>query len=110
MKTFLDRVRKVLEAGLARAVRPDGLCVTYFINEVAEYEKLPVAGRSEDPEAATTQTVQARRFKQIPLAVYLEGPVHAIRVARSRDEAKKIYSAVRNSDLYDRKLKMYKLN
>ncbi len=110
MTTFFDRVKKVLEAGLARAFRPDGLCVTYYVNEVTEHEKLPLGAKSEDPEASPAQHVRALRFKQIPISPYLEGPVHALRVARGRDEAKKLYQSVKNSELYDRKLKMYKLN
>ena len=49
-------------------------------------------------------------FKQVPLAFFLEGPVHALRAASSVDEARKIQRAVKNSELYDRKLKMFKLN
>jgi hypothetical protein len=108
--TFLDRVRKVLEAGLARACDADSLCGTYFINEVTEHEALPVRSKSEDPDTSPVQHVRALRFKQIPLSPFLEGPMHAMRVAGGIAEAKKIYQAVRNSDLYDRKLKMFKLN
>src|SRR5207302_11458687 len=37
-------------------------------------------------------------------------PVHALLVAGGVAEAQRIYQAVRNSELYDRKLKMFKLN
>jgi len=56
------------------------------------------------------QTVKVLEFKQIPVSAFLEGPVHALRSATSVEEAKKIYHAVKTSELYDRKLKMYKLN
>jgi hypothetical protein len=110
METFLKRVDAVLSAGLARAFKPDGLCVTYYINEVADYEKLPIRPRSDDPDAAPIQYVRALRFKQTPLSPFLEGPVHALRVASDSNQAKRLYLAVKNSELYDRKLKMYKLN
>jgi len=108
--TFLERVRKVLEAGLSRASTPDGLCISYYINEVAEYEKLPLRPKSEDPDATPVQHVRALRFKQIPLSLFLEGPVHALRVVRGPEAARALYLAVKKSELYDRKLKMFKLN
>src|SRR2546430_876398 len=36
--------------------------------------------------------------------------MHALRVARTREEARGIYRTVRSSALYDRALKMFKLN
>ncbi len=110
LATFLERVKKVLEAGLPRAFTPQGLCVTYYINEVAKYEKLPARPKTDDAEGAPVHCVRALKFKQIPLSPFLEGPVHAMRVAGGPEEAKKIYQAVKKSELYDRKLKMFKLN
>ncbi len=110
IKTFLERVKKVLEQGLSRAFTAEGLCVTYYINEVAEYEKLPARPKIEDAEGAPVHCVRVLKFKQIPLSPFLEGPVHAMRVAHGPEEAKTIYRAVKNSELYDRKLKMFKLN
>ena len=108
--TFLERVRNVLDIGLARAFTPDGLCVTYYINEAVEFEKLPLRAKSDDSEAPPPQYVRVLRFEQRPISPFLEGPMHAMRVAQRPAEAKKLYQAVKNSDLYDRKLKMYKLN
>ena len=56
------------------------------------------------------QTVKVLEFNQIPLSPFLEGPVHALRAAVSMVEAEKIHRAVKASELYDRKLKMFKLN
>jgi hypothetical protein len=110
IEAFFMQVESSLSAGLSRAFTRDGLCSTYFINEVADYEKLPSHPGSTDPDSAPVQHVRALRFKQIPLSPFLEGPVHALRVVRDTKQAKRIYRAVKSSDLYDRKLKMYKLN
>jgi hypothetical protein len=49
------------------------------------------------------------RFKQKPLPLFLEGFVHALRIA-GPDEARRLYEAARTSELFDRQLGMYRLN
>ncbi len=107
---FLKVVNAVLEAGFDRSFTLDGLCATYYINEVVRYEKLPMREHAEDSEVPSIQHVRALEFKQTPLSAFLEGPVHAMRVSHSPKQARKLYEAVKKSELYDRKLKMYKLN
>ena len=72
--SFLRRVDLALAAGLSKAFTRDGLCVTYYVNEVAEYEKLPMPARAEETDAAPPQYVRALRFKQIPLALFWKVP------------------------------------
>jgi hypothetical protein len=50
--------------------------------------------------------VRVKKFKQKPLPLFLEGFVHALKVEKD----KKIYQMVKKSALYDKKLKMYKVN
>ena len=110
IEAFLAQIEAALSSGLSKAFTSDGLCVTYFINEVAEYEKLSAPSSSKEAAEVAVQHVRALRFKQIPLSPFLEGPVHALRVARDAKQAKRIYQGVKASELYDQKLKMYKLN
>jgi hypothetical protein len=110
IESWLLAVDRVLAAGTAKAFGPDGLCATYFINEVVEYEKLPLRSQGDDSEAPFIQHVRAKRFKQIPVSPFLEGPVHALRVTGTPAAARRLYQAVRDSELFDRKLKMFKLN
>ncbi len=67
---------------------------TYFINEAVEFEQI-------DGDKA-----RVLKFKQTPLPLFLEGFVHALKVEKDRN----VYGMVKNSPLYDRKLKMYKVN
>ncbi len=106
---FLATGISVLEEGVKRATPSHGLIPTFFINEPVRYELLPLAVGS-DPTQEPVQTVKILEFKQIPVSPFLEGPVHALRTVPSVQEARKIYTAVKTSDLYDRKLKMFKLN
>ena len=46
-------------------------------------------------------------FKKHALPLFLEGYVHAMRVAGSTQEARHLYNEVRKSELFDKKLKIY---
>ncbi len=87
-----------LERGIARArCKGTSLYHSYFMNEVTRYQ--------------TTKApfVRALAFKSIPLPLFLEAQVHALRTCSSRDEALRIHRATRKSPLFDRTLKMYKV-
>ncbi|MFA5976267.1 MAG: hypothetical protein WC859_08920 [Elusimicrobiota bacterium] len=107
IEALLSAVASVLDTGLAKVMKR-GLCPTYFINEVVDYKMLPATAVPDDGKPV--EYVKALTFKQIPISPFLEGPVHALRVVRSPQQARKIYQAVRASALFDRKLKMYRLN
>jgi len=49
------------------------------------------------------------RFKQKPIPLFLEGFVHALRIAEPK-EVRRLYDAARNSELFDKKLGMYRVN
>ncbi len=108
---FLECVERVLAHGLAAAVDDTGLPLSYFSHEVEEFEVLPtqvVLHRRED-EAASVH-VQALRFRQKPVAVFLEGAVHALRSVNDTQRAQALHAAVRKSSLFDAKLGMYRVN
>jgi hypothetical protein len=44
------------------------------------------------------------------LPLFLEGPVHALKVQPDLDSARELYTRIRASDLYDARLGMYKVN
>lgn len=78
----------------AQKVLAQGNYYTYFINEVSAYDKI---GQDE---------IKVRAFRQTPLPLFLEGFVHALKVEKD----KSIYKRVKASPLFDKKLKMYKVN
>jgi hypothetical protein len=69
----------------------------YFINQVAGYQI------TKEPFFRPNKFIQ----KKLPL--FLETQVHGLKIAASRQKARAIYRAVKNSPLYDKKLKMYKV-
>ena len=110
IESLLDVVAKVLDAGLTKAFLPNGLCTTYFINEASDFEILPAAVKNTDDDEKPVVNVRVSKFKQIPVSPFLEGPVHALRVIQDPVRARTLYRAVKASDLYDRKLSMFRLN
>lgn len=94
--SILDAARRKVELGIARAFdKKTKVYHTYFINEVIDYERVG-------------EGIKVRKFRQVPLPLFLEAQVHALRVVKNKDKAVQLYRAIRRSPLYDRKLKMYK--
>ena len=93
---FLSGTSDYLAAAIDKARTPAGI-TTYFSYDAEQYRQL-------DDGA-----VEVERFRQKSLPLFLEGFVHALRVA-DPTEAQRLYAAARASQLYDRKLGMYRLN
>jgi len=100
IKSFLNRCLQKLDRGIDSAFDPETKVIrSYFINECIEYDIISSEGRNK---------ILPKKFKQIPLALFLEGPVHKLKMAGS--SAKEQYDAVKASSLFDSKLKMFKVN
>lgn len=96
LREFLSFVSKHLDKAIAQAHTAEGI-VTYFAYAAEQYKPL------------ADGKVEVTRFKQQPLPLFLEGFVHALRIANP-DQAKRLYAAARHSELFDEKLGMYRLN
>ncbi len=89
----LKNVIKKCDTGIKRCLERYKTYCTYFINEVTDYEK-------------NEHVIRVKKFTQGPLPLFLEGFVHALKVEKD----KSIYPFVKASPLFDKKLKMYKVN
>lgn len=103
IKKFLDGIIDRCNAGISAAKYDNGLFATYFYHEVTQYDVLDKSHHEE-------HHVRARAFKRHDLPLFLEGFVHALRTESNPADALVLYKAVRSSNLYDRKLGMYKVN
>ena len=115
VSAFFDACLARLDAGIARARDPEtGIPNTYFINAVADYdmveEATPDGGRRVKRNARGFPCYRPTAFRQTPLPPFLEGPVHYLRCRPGREDAAALAAGIRNSDLFDRALKMYKVN
>jgi hypothetical protein len=102
---ILSAFQAKVQTGIRRAVElNDGLPPTYFAYTVTGYERLPGADELGRPY------VRATGFAPALLPLFLEGPVHALKVQSHTASARDLYARLRESELYDRKLGMYKVN
>ncbi|WP_341674877.1 hypothetical protein [Niveibacterium sp. SC-1] len=98
----------VLEAGIERAFDPAlGLHTSYWTFDPIEYEELTT---TRSFHGRTFNTCRVRRFLARPVSPFIEGSVHALRLARSPEAAARIAAGVRESELYDVPLGMYKVS
>ncbi|MBR1440124.1 MAG: hypothetical protein IJ589_02760 [Lachnospiraceae bacterium] len=86
-----EGIRKALDAG-------KGMCPTYFYYDVTSFSK--------DEEG-----IHPTAFTRCMVPHFLEGPVRYLKLPNlTEEEKRRLYDHVKDSDLYDRKLKMYKVN
>jgi len=84
------------------------ICPTYFVNELVQF-RVKKAKRRVGGRYSVIETVVPLKFKQRRLPLFLEGVVHAMRIENDPHRLARMYEAVRSSQLYDRKLGMYRV-
>lgn len=112
---FLRAALVRLDFGISKAQNPKiGVISTYFISEVVDYEELKLAEPCGNTNTKRNQKgmpcFRAKRFKHLPLPLFLEGPVHFLHNKPSSEEALRLCTNVRGSGLFDKNLGMYKVN
>jgi hypothetical protein len=94
IESFLNNLLQKLDSAMAKAKdKSTGLYFTYLTYEVNKY-------------MVKNKFIIPLRFERKTLAHFLEGQVHALRIA----DAGSLYRAVKKSKLFDQVLKMYRLN
>lgn len=102
LEAFLSKV----EVAIKKAYIPSRkMYSTYFINEVTKFERIgkidPITDRP---------LVRPTLFKSKRLPLFLEGNVRAMKSEENTKKIKALYKALKKTGIYDKKLKMYKLN
>lgn len=90
-----------IEDGIKRAT-PAGKIIppTYFVYEATNFEIVT----AEDG----MKNVAVHAFEQKELPYFLEGPAKQMKLMKNADSARELYHEVKESELFDRKLGMYK--
>ncbi len=95
---ILSAFESAVECGMRKAAVLGGDTVpAYFAYDVTEYR-------------ACEDGIEALHFAPIDLPPFLEGAVRRLKLGGSASEKRALYDAVRSGPLYDRKLRMYKVN
>ncbi len=102
IRAFLQLVVERMDGAIAKAKDKRGLLATYFYHDATSYKTL---GKKDDVEY-----VLPLKFKKHALPFFLEGFVHALRTEKDPKAAKKLAARLKSSPLYDKELKMYKVN
>ena len=112
-RDFLRKCCKLLdvifnELPREKVFHENGTCFTYFLNEVSSYRRLYHDNDKKEPKLNPSgyPLVIPEKFSQRPLPLFLEGPVHLLKI--KKEWAGDIYRGVKESGIYDKKLKMYK--
>lgn len=90
------------EKGIDEAVKlGNGFCPTYFKFKADEYEIIKENGKNYP-------NIKVKKFSPVMVSKWLEGPAKQIRDCENAEKALDILTQVKNSNVYDNKLKMYK--
>lgn len=110
-KEVLEAFAEKLEKGIDRAFAyGQGIMPTYFTFEAEEYEPI----LNEDGTAKISPyglpSAQVKKFSLVQLPFFLEGPARMLSAQGKQDRkaAEEMCEKIRSTDIYDRKLKMYK--
>lgn len=110
LEAFLRDVVRKAERGVAVGTDPGtGVPYTYFIHEARRYEILRNADGSPRTNPGGLPLVRVLSFRPKPIACFLEGPVHVLRLRHGAQAAAEMDAAIRQTGLYDEKLGMYKV-
>ncbi|MFO7695903.1 MAG: cellobiose phosphorylase, partial [Anaerolineae bacterium] len=111
LSLLLNGFRAKVRSGIARAVEMnDGLPPTYLAYTVTDYELVTDAAGAPQQDERGRSHVRVKGFEPRLLPLFLEGPVHALRVESDLGRARQLYTHIRASELFDQKLGMYKVN
>lgn len=115
LREFLELALSKIDLGIEKAWdKKQKILNTYFINRPVVFDLITEAGPGGKKIMKKNQKglpcFRARKFKQIALPLFLEGPVHFLKIERDATKCRDLARRIRTSGLYDRKLKMYKVN
>lgn len=106
---ILNKFLKKLDQGIEKAtVLGNGLVPTYFTFVAKEWEYIKNPDGSNKVNQHGRESVKVLKFETHPVTHFLEGPTKAMKLSQDLQSAKTIYKKVKKSELFDRKLKMYK--
>ena len=95
MLHLINKMISKLDKGIEKSKEfGKGIYPTYFSYELVEYDTIDGA-------------IKAKKFGAKSLPLFLEGPTRAFKTL-SLEERKETYSFIKNSNIYDKQLKMYK--
>ena len=104
LKDYLKNISQKLEYAFGQvAVTGYNLYSTYYYHIPIEYEETGEYSEEGYPY------IRINKFEQVILPPFLEGQVRAMKIL-DKDSIRELHEMVKKSELFDSKLKMYRLN
>ncbi|MEE8359512.1 MAG: hypothetical protein V3S04_01135 [Candidatus Omnitrophota bacterium] len=101
---------KKLDSALLKSLdSKTGIPYTYLFHEAVKYQFIK-ARNKRLLNSKGQPLVKVLSFKRVCVPYFLEGPVHFMKVLDNDEERRSLHAAVRNTALYDKKIKMYRVN
>lgn len=98
----LEKFIALCEKGVEKAIKlGNGFCPTYFKYKADEFEIV-------NENADGYPNIKVKKFSPVMITKWLEGPAKQIRECFDPQKASEILEKVKNSNVYDKKLKMFK--
>jgi len=101
---FFENIQEKLLYSIQESKQDTGLYTMFYSYEAIDYDETGKVSEEGLP------FVKVNAFKKKPLSNFLEGQVKAHKIIASNKEAEKLHENVKKSDLYDEKLKMFRVN
>jgi hypothetical protein len=97
VKEVFNKFLAKLDNGINKALEfGNGLFPTYFYFEAEDYELIK------------NKVVKIKSFKVNTVPYFLEGPARALKTIKDVEASRAIYKRIKETDIFDKKIKMYK--
>ncbi|MFC1567133.1 hypothetical protein ACFL4A_04780, partial [bacterium] len=106
LKLFLVKLNKGLVKSLDKKT---GVVITNYQYEPTKYSHIKENGVRKVNRNGYP-CIRVSEFERKPLPLFLEGPVHYLRINKNDEKAQKFHKAIMKSPLHDKKLNMLKIN
>ncbi len=109
IKSYLEMAHDKILKGIQKAKEMgNGLMPTYITYKADDFSVKKDANGEEILTHYGLPAVEVKHFVPVLLPAFLEGPARYLKTLDDKEEAKKLYETVKASDLYDKKIQMYK--
>lgn len=107
LSTFAGKMQSALERALEIG---GGIMPTYFTYEADNFEVVKNADGTDRISPYGLPSVEVHSFKRVDLPYFLEGPARMLSAVTEEDRAHaaQMCRRIKTTDIYDKKLKMYK--
>jgi hypothetical protein len=102
--------RRVLRGVQTAEKLGGGIPPTYFVQIPVRWERITDPRGNPATDVQGNPFVLVKEFDHRPLPLFLEGAVKALKMSENPERCREILQIVKSSELFDRKLSMYRVN